>query len=238
MLIVRLLQRVEAALGYEAKGPLARADARLKLAAATLSIACLTLCRHGLPLASCLAYPLLLHAASPEAGRRSLAASAPAVLGVLALFLIVNPYRPPSLDWLAYATVMAVRVYGIASTVLITMATTRPEALASTLARIPLLHDTVVVFLRQAPLAVQDMYTAYAVQRLLGKPARGALAGTLLQSLHRASMLEAALTLRAAGHRGPRTPIAGPGDPGLGLALLAASAAPMIVSALLCLHPS
>ncbi len=226
MIVARLLQRVEAALGYEHRDtPIHAATPTLKLAALALAYAALIAARAPREAAAALAYPLLLHALDPRGATRAAAAAAIPALALLTVALVVNPYPPLTREWLLDAAALAARIYGLAAAGLQTLSTTPPEALASLARRSPLLHDTIILFHRQAPLTVQDLALAYASQRLLGKPPHEPLTGAVLHGLHRASMMEAALTARAAGHRGPRTTTAPRGDPAKGALLLAAAAA-------------
>ncbi|MCE4600496.1 MAG: energy-coupling factor transporter transmembrane protein EcfT [Desulfurococcales archaeon] len=220
-----LLQRIEAALNYEAgRGLVYRAHAGLKLVGLAFSWASV-LVAQGLPMhLASLSYPLLLHAlAGRVKARYAFISSAVPALLIGAAALVLSPYRPLTLEWLERSIVLTLRVYALASAGLLTFSTTPPTRLAGLVSRrFPLLHDTLILAYRLAPLATIDLARAYVSQRLLGKGVRDPLVGAVLEELYRARMIEVSLYTRGVEPGKPRSPLDDPGDPVLGMLLAGA----------------
>ncbi len=229
MILVRLLQRVEAALDYEPRGYwLERGHPGLKLAGLAVLVAALTIARSIEEALMGLVPVVILHLLAPGKARQALVASLIPSIPVLLVFMIITPYRPLTLAWLSHASAYALRVYGMASGGLLVLSTTPPWGVLSVVRRHPIIHDSLLVFYRQTPLTVQELGMALAAQSLLGKPAWKPLTAIVLQSLDRSRLLEAVLAHRSMGQRGPRTGLPSPWDPAPGLLLLAASLASLV----------
>ena len=226
MILVRLIQRVEAALDYEPHGYwIERGHPGLKMASLIVLLAGLTIARSPGEALLGLAPAALLHLLAPGKARQALPASLIPSGMVLLVFLFITPYEPLTLEWLLHALSYALRVYGMASGGLIMISTTPPWGVLGVVRRHPMVHDSLLVFYRQTPLTVQELGLALAAQGLLGKPAWKPLTSIVLQSLDRSRLLEAVLAHRSLGSRGPRSSLPASWDPAPGLFLLASSLA-------------
>lgn len=149
----------------------------------------------------------VFHALSGRERARSAAvASLYPVAAVVLVGLLLSPVRPLTRAWLAYGGLLAARTYGIASTGLIVLGELGPLGIQCVASRIhPLIHDTVVVMLRVAPLTVEDTLVGAWAQRLIGKGVGEALVGAALSGVRRAEAMRASLFLRGArpGRRSP-----------------------------------
>jgi len=223
-LIRALLARAEAALNYEPMDrAVYRAHALLKLAALAGAWTALIAAWTPWEMAAALAYPLLLAAL---AGRRvvpALQVSGAAASFIGAAALILTPYPFFTVEWAWRAAALAMRVFGLAVVTTATFSTTHPLMLASSLSRVPILYDFAIVYYRLAPMTVQDLEWALAVQGLHGGGVREALTAATLVAYERGRQLEVSLAAKGMDAGGRRTPIAGPGDPAVGLTLLAVS---------------
>ncbi len=229
--IARLVRRVEAALGYRpGKGPLYKAHPAYKIAGLAAAWASILLASRPCEVLTASAYPLLLHVLAGRRARYAVAASSYPALVIAGAALLLSPHEPLTWEWAWRSLLLGSRVYLLSSATLISFMTSRPTSIASLLARrAPMLHDTVLLSYRLTPQTVQDLATALEAQSLIGKGAREALTGTVLNVLARARMAEASFYSRGAQPGKPRTPVEEPRGTLEGLALLTASLAFLVV---------
>jgi hypothetical protein len=195
------LRNVESILNYEgSRGLLARVKPELLFVSLVLVWFSLTIATLDTIVLS-LSIVVLFHVMSWRGRLPSviLVSMYPSILAFVTASLF-SPYKPLSASWLEFSALVFMKVYGIASTTLISIAEAGPIGAVRVSGRIhPLLHDTVMLFYRVTPQIVEDALVAAGVQRLLGGGVRETLTAVTFSGVRRAEQLKYSLFSRGAG---------------------------------------
>ncbi|MCE4624581.1 MAG: hypothetical protein F7C35_01780 [Desulfurococcales archaeon] len=226
----RLLRVAEAALNYEGRRGFLGRGHPLLIGAATL-IVWIGLMLYPPPLLlSPFGVALLFHLLS-ERGRAIGAAKAGlyASLFIGGVSAVLSPYRPLSTDWLTFLLTVLARGYGISSTALLVVSELGPVGAQAVSSRVhPFIHDTVLLFYRTAPLAVEDLLLSYGAQKLIGKGVKDVLVAATFTGVRRAELLHVSLYTRGA-RRGRRSALPLGWSPWIGWVVLGLSAASLLL---------